>query len=299
MGCSDTPKISNSSIIEFRTCQCRALKGLFDALKDHIVDINFLFSKSGVKVLQTSASSIFIAVINLEADNFEHYYYREHHLNDNSFEVINLSLANIHKIFKAVNQEDNLITWIYERDDADDSDEVISIRISSDKKNEERQYNIKMQEPEDDTLNNHFEIDTNEYDHIITISCTDLQHICRDLKNQGAKYVEITHDGKSLTFATKTDVCASKIIRRKCDDDNFDTDGKMFTKTSDNVIFNDRYRFDPLNSFTKCAQTGSSGAGSNNVRIHLKQTEPLVLEFDVGSLGTLTIAIAPCTNEDD
>ena len=291
MGASDIPQLSSSSIVEFRTNQCRALRGVFDALKDHIVDISFLFSKEGVKVMQFSGVHTFLVSIKLDADEFQHYYCRE----TEGYVEINVSLSNIHKIFKAINNEDNQITWIYKEDGEDD---VLTILVSSDKKNEERQFDIRLQEPDEDP-NQRIDIaGTADFPYSLTMPCADLQRICRDLKNMNAKYVDITYNGNSISFETRTETCSKcRIVRRQSDDDDADSNVK-FIKTPVNCIYKDRFKFELINSFSKCAQTGSSGGGANVVRMLLNQGQIMILQFSIGTLGELNIAIAPYSDVD-
>lgn len=283
---------SSNSIIEFRTNQCRALKAMFDALKEHIVDISFLFSREGIKVMQISSTDTFLVTINLSASEFQHYYCRE----EKGSVELNVSLSNIHKVFKAVGTEDNLITWVY-REDNEDVD-VLSIFITSEKKNEERQYDIRLQEADEDIQEYSDVTGTADFPYNLTMPCVDLQHICRDLKNLNAKYVDITHDGTSLSFETKTDICNNcKITRRPGDVDAENSKNIKFHKTLDNGTFKDRFKFDLLHSFSKCAQTGSTGGGI--VRILLNQDSPLILQFSIGTLGELGIALAPYGDDED
>lgn len=296
MGISDKPEFSSNSIIEFRTNQWRALKGLFDPLKDHIADISFLFSQHGIKVMQISGSGTFLVTINLDGDNFEHFYCSE----KEQYVELCLSLVNIHKIFKAINNEDNMISWYYTEDD-ENSKEIVTIEISSEKKRGVRVYDFRLQESDDDTKGYNEITGIEDYAYSLTMPCADLQHICRDLKNLDTKWVDITHDGNSLAFETKTNVCANcRIVRYPSDDGDDKKNMKFFDVPEGNIApFKQRFKFDLLNSFSKCAQTGSSGGGTNVVRIHLDQNKPLVLKFSIGSLGELTIAIAPYEDSEE
>jgi hypothetical protein len=156
---------------------------------------------------------------------------------------------------------------------------------------EYRTYDIPIQNP-DETVQIGEISGTSSFPYSLTMPCTDLQRICRDFKNLNSDKISITHDGQSLKFSCLGTI-KSTIERRGKDNNPGDGTSVNFLRTPKDSTYSDVFKFSTLNEFSKC----QSGGESKIVRILLKQGEPIVLHFEIGTLGEMSVAIAPHVDE--
>lgn len=275
MGISSEPIYSESSYVEFRTNQIKPVKSIFDAIKNNLPDTTIFFSAEGMKILQLDGTGNFLVNVRLYGERFEHYFCDPDTENGESSVSVNLSAIQLNNIFKNVKTDDNMFAFIYEKN----SDEVKLI-FSSDKKSEVRTYTISTQHTEDDIQFG--EIDgTENFPYCLSLPCSDLQGICRDFKNSQCEKITISHDGKKLVFSGHGPAIETSIERSGQSTDKTPHDGS-------NCTYSDVFKFSTLNEFSKC----QAGGESKIVKIHLSQGEPIVLHFEVGTLGDMDVAIA-------
>jgi hypothetical protein len=118
----------------------------------------------------------------------------------------------------------------------------------------------------------------------------DLVRICRDLKTLECEQVQIKHDGRTLQFTTNGNIKAT-ISREGTKLGN--TDGlKLISRSSG--IYCRSFKFSTLHDFSKC----HSGSDSRIVKILLNDVH-MVLQYEIGSLGKMRIAIAAIQNPMD
>ena len=275
MGISSEPVYSNKSFVEFRTNQIKPVKSIFDAIKNNLPDTTIFFSPEGLKILQLDGTGNFLVNVSLDGVNFEHYYCDPDTENGEDTVTVNLSAIQLNNIFKNVKTDDNMLAFYYEKD----SDNVRLI-FSSEKKSETRTYTISTQHIEDDIQFGEIE-GTEHFPYCLSLPCSDLQGICRDFKNSQCEKITISHDGQKLIFSGQGPAIEARIERSGQNTDKTPSDGDAST-------YSDVFKFSTLNEFSKC----QSGGESKIVKMYLSQGEPIVLHFEVGTLGDMEVAIA-------
>lgn len=283
MGISKTPIYSKKSYVEFRTNQIKPVKSIFDAIKDNLPDTTILFSKTGMNIFQLDGTSNFMVNVNLYGENFEHYYCDpDNDPEDTTGKVaVNLSAIHLNSIFKNVKADDNMFAFVYER-----GTDVVKLIFSSEKASETRTYKISTQHMEDMHIGMVEGID--DYSYCLSFPCSSLQAICRDFKNSQCEKVTITHDGQKLVFSGQGPAIETEIERL----------GQPTDKTPQDVggcIYSDTFKFSIFHAFSKC----QSGGDNKIVKLYLQQGEPIVLHFEVGTLGDMDVAIAAHIPIDD
>ena len=282
MGTSKNPEYSSSSLVEFRTNQIKPFKSLFDSIKNNLPDTSIFFTAEGMKILQLDGASNFIVNVSLLAENFEHYFFQQPE--GHSTVTVNVSTQHLNKAFKSVTGDDNLFRLIYERDS-----DVLKLEFCSEKKSECRTYEIFLQNPDEDVAIGEIQ-GTEEFPYCLTMPCADLQRICRDLKAQDCEKITISHDGESLKFTSKGSIRAT-VVRMGT---KTDREGSVrFVKCPDEKeqTYSDVFKFSTLHDFSR----SQSGCDSKIVKILLSQGLPIILYFEVGTLGHMEVAIAPYT----
>jgi proliferating cell nuclear antigen PCNA len=273
MGISSEPIYSENSIVEFRTNQIKPIKSIFDAIKNNLPDTTIFFTKDCMKILQLDGTSNFLVNVRLYGDNFEHYYCQPNTEEEEDV-TINLSAIQLNNIFKNIKNDDNMLEFVYERES-----ENVKLIFSSEKKAEIRTYTITTQNPEDDNFGEIEGIE--DFPYCLSLPCSDLQGICRDFKNSQCEKITISHDGVKLMFSGQGPSINTNIERCGQHTDKIPHDQCQ-------SAYSDVFKFQTLNEFSKC----QAGGESKIVKIHLSQGEPIILHFEVGTLGEMDVAIA-------
>jgi proliferating cell nuclear antigen len=290
MGIETSPIHSRHSIVEFRTNQIRPFKALFDSIKNKLPDTSLIFTPKGMRITQMDNIMSFLVDVDLDGEEFEHYYCKPDVSNGEQVVEINLSALHLNQVFKAVTKDDTIFTFIYQKNNHD----TVQITFSNEQKDETREYEIRIQTADDELRM--AELDQVDYQYVLTMPSADLVRICRDLKTLECEQVQIKHDGRSLQFTTNGSIKAT-ISREGTKLSN--TDGlKFLTNGNDddgvNGVYCRSFKFSTLHDFSKC----HSGSDSRIVKILLNDIH-MVLQYEIGSLGKMSIAIAAIQNPED
>ena len=288
MGIVTTPIHSRQSIVEFRTNQIRPFKALFDSIKNKLPDTSLIFTPKGMRITQMDNIMSFLVDVDLDGEEFEHYYCKPDVSNGEQVVEINLSALHLNQVFKAVTKDDTIFTFIYQKNNND----TVQITFSNEQKDETREYEIRIQTADDELRM--AELDQVDYKYVLTMPSADLVRICRDLKTLECEQVQIKHDGRSLQFTTNGSIKAT-ISREGTKLGG--SDGLKFLTTEDgddHGVYCRSFKFSTLHDFSKC----HSGSDSRIVKILLNDIH-MVLQYEIGSLGKMSIAIAAIQNHDD
>lgn len=274
MGISSEPIYSENSIVEFRTNQIKPIKSIFDAIKNNLPDTTIFFTPDCMKILQLDGTTNFLVNVRLYGDKFEHFYCQPDPETGDDTITLNLSAIQLNNIFKNIKTDDNMLEFVHERGSED-----VKLIFSSEKKAEVRTYIIRTQHAEDDSYGEIEGID--EFPYCLSLPCSDLQGICRDFKNSQCEKITISHDGQKLIFTGQGPQISTSIQRSGQSTDKIPRD-------ADQSTYSDVFKFQILNEFSKC----QAGGESKIVKIHLSQGDPIILHFEVGTLGEMDVAIA-------
>ena len=108
----------------------------------------------------------------------------------------------------------------------------------------------------------------------------DFQKICRDMHNL-SDTIEIKSVGQQLIFSCNGDFASQETIHGETQS------GISFLKSTNNEVIQGYYNLKHLVLFTKCTNL------CNSIELYMKNDFPIVIQFIVGSLGTLKLALAP------
>ena len=288
------PQYDQENVLELRTSECKPFKKIFDTLKENVTDLNLYATEGGLRATTLDVSHTVLIDLDLEASNFDHYYCAGQ--TDESGEVqplrLTISVPYINKVMRTVNTSDDVITWVHKR-----NSDTLDIIFTSKAKNEQRTYSITLQHPDEEEANM-MEIEgIEEYPFVLTMPCVDFQKICKDMKGLSVDEVTITHQHDSLVFESNSEVAKCKIIREGARlDDAVDVDNNIIFERVpiEGPPYSDKFKFENLNNFSKC-----NDIGSKTVKIRMSEGQPIVFEFNVGTIGAITFALAPKISEED
>lgn len=260
--------------LEIRTVQAGAIKTLVEALKDLLTDTRVVFDLSGMKIVAMDNSHIVLVHLRLDANKFEHFYCSQK-------TSIGINMLNLHKLVKTINSNDVLMMFI-DRDDPNH----LGIRIENVEKKSYTTFRLDLL----DLDNQKIDVDPVDFQSVITMPSSDFQKICRDMNNIADK-VEIKSFNSRVVFSCRGEFCSQETV---LSDDNPQhivatlppdarTDVRPVSKNIIQGVFSLKY----LTMFTKCTNL------CNMVSIHLRSNYPLIVKYDVASLGELKLALAP------
>ena len=247
--------------IEIKTVQSSTIKVLIEALKEILTDTVIEITPEHIKICTMDSSHIILIHLKLDADKFESYFCE-------SKKLIGVNILNLNKIIKTINNNDTLTLYMYKNDC-----NHLCIKIENQEKNTKRITKLNLLDLE----NTNFEIPPAVFNSVITLPSNDFQKICRDVNNL-SDFVEIKNVNNQLIISCLGDFCSQEIIISDSDQTVMDNSQEIFQG-----IFNVKY----LVLFTKCTNL------SNTVELYLKNDYPLIIQYTVGSLGSVKLCLAP------
>ncbi len=275
-GPSTAPR-KNNNCLEIRTVQAVAFKVLVEALKELLTDTSIEFDDTGMKIVAMDSSHVVLVHLKLDAGKFEMYHC------DGRI-GIGINMLNLHKLIKTINNNDTLTLYI----DADDVNHLC-IKIENNEKNSRTTYKLNLLDLDHQNIT----VDPTDFIDVVTLPSTDFQKICRDMHNL-AECMEIKSIHNQLIFGCKGDFCCQETII--CDnDDGCDNSGGKGGGGSSSCGGDDRsgeivqgiFSIKHLVLFTKCTNLCST------MELYLKNDYPLIIKYDVSSLGSIRLALAP------
>ena len=254
-------------VFELCTVQISAIKQLIEALREILTDTNIEFLSDGVKIAATDPSATILVHLFLEADKFESYHCPKPLL-------AGINMLNLFKITKTLVNDDTLTLFI-----DDDNQSKLGLRIENKKKNSVTTYHLNLLDVDEDSVS----APPVNFGHMITMPSTDFQKVCRDAYNV-SDVIEIKSVGSQLIFSANGDFADFEMVFGET------SEGVIFsrnTAVANDYIIQGYYLLKHLVLFSKCANL------CQNIQIYIENEYPIVIEFTVGSLGSLKLALAP------
>jgi len=252
----------NNYTLLIKTIQSQSIKILVESLKEVLTDINLYFDQNGLKIMTMDNARVALVYVRLNKDKFE-----EYHINQNI--VCGINMIYLYKLLKTVSNNDVLSIFIN-----NNNTNELGIRIENKEKNTITESYLKMLEISEEQL----DIPDIQYDSVISMPSVDLQKYCRDLSII-SNNVSITNVNSTFILEARGDFASQKIIIGETQN------GLVFSKKNQNV--SETFDLKYLNSFTKSTNLCST------VEIFLKTEYPLVIEYNVATLGKLQYCLAP------
>jgi len=259
------------SLVEFQTIKPDPLKKLFESLKEVIVDVNLVFDTDGLKIYAMNNHKTALVYFKIDKGSLEHYYVKERFL-------AGINIMSFYKQIKSGETDDILFINI----DQNLSD-TMNIKYTSETHSSIAKYRLMNVEEEE------FNNIKHRYPSYLTIRASNLQHYIKDLA-QISKFIEIKNIGSELVFATASTNEFEDFITKEY------TVNVETTKIGDSEIpdiLQGVFDIDLMVRFVKSTTINPSGL----VKIYLANDAPLILEYEISSLGVLKFLIFQKTQE--
>lgn len=252
---------------ELKTVQVGVVKGLVEALKEIITETNIELSPGGLRISATDPSVTILVHLFLEADNFEEY-------KCNETIVIGVNIINLFKLIRTIVNNDSLTLYIDE-----EKPSQLGIRIENEEYNKVTDYKLNLIDIDEEIIS----APDTDFVTMITMPSNEFQKICREAFNI-ADVIEIKSMGKQLMLSCNGEFASQETVYAHTDS------GVTFTQDDEgdeDTIIQGYYLLRHLALFSKCAGLCQS------IKLFLGNENPLVIEYSVGSLGNLLLALAP------
>ena len=267
---------NSAYLLNIKTIQASTFKQVVDALKEILMDVNLEIDETGIKIVAMDNTHIVLIHLKLDADKFEHFYCEKKI-------YIGINMLRLHTLIKTITNNDILSLYVLK-----DDPNSIGITIDNNEKNFKTNYKLSMLDI--DVLN--IEIPPVDFHTIISMPSSYLQKIIRDMHNL-AEFIEFRNIGDKLILSCKSDFCEQETIMGTEKSQNISIkksrDGNDIVDTddvNDHEIIQGIFSLKYLSIFTKCTNL------SNIVEIYLKNSYPIILRYNIASLGNIMLCLA-------
>ena len=260
----------DNMILEIKTVQSAAFRVLTEALKEILTDANFEFDESGMKIMAMDSSHTVLVHLKLNAENFESYHCKNKR-------ILGINMLNLFKLIKTMGNNDALTLYLEEGNES-----KLGIKIENSEKNTLTKYSLNLMDLHEDNI----QIPPAVFDSVITMPSVDFQKICRDMHNL-AENIEIKSLENQLIFS-----CCGQFASQETSIGETNSGLSFVQNQNPDEIVQGIFALKHLVLFSKCTNL------CNNIELYLKNDYPLILKYQVASLGNIKLCLAPkCDNE--
>ena len=277
-----TSHTSSPYVLEMKTVQIAPMRTLMTALKDILLETNIVFSKdyvdtkgntvpAGIRIINMDKSHTILAHLFLDALKFEHFYCKYPKI------VIGVNMLHLFKLINTIDNDDTLTIYIEEKDYSDGIVEYLGLKFENGDIKQSKIQKLKLIEPDEEEL----DMPSVKFSSIINLPSTDFQKIIRDLSNISER-LEIKSVGNELVFSCTGPFASCKISRSESDGIT-----EFVKKCDDTSVIQGEFSLKNLSYFIKCTNL------CNNIEMYLENDLPLVVKYNVASLGEVKLCVAP------
>lgn len=261
-----------------RSLQGCLIKSLIEVLKDVIFEATIIVTDGLLKITTMDSSKSSLIYLKLDAANFEQFVCRRP-------QRLGVSMINLFKIIKMASHKQDILSLFVQKD----TPYELGVVIENEEKRSQTVFHLALLDLDSQDIR----IPEFHYRSILTLPSSMFHRLCRDMHQLGSFVTMETHNG-CLTLSCKGDFAKQATTFSPADDDkenvsivtSSDEDGD-----SGGVI---RGTF----SLKYLCLFGRTATLSQMVTIYLKEDHPLLLEYNIGSLGKLIFLLTPLVGVD-
>jgi proliferating cell nuclear antigen len=262
--------------LKVQTVQGVVVRSLIDALSSILCDVNLRFKPGeGVIITDLDFSRVAMVHCRLEAEKFEVFEADKEY-------TVGLYVQHLNSILRMCAANDTLSFYV---EDESSTEFVIEVR------NAETQqisvYKMFMMDVDEDNLT----LPERDFQAVTYMPAQELQRIFRDMM-QISDAVTIRSTRTRLIFEARGDYCSAQrqFLKSEQSQSPQEAAGASSSSQDETTEAQGTFVLKYLKLFAKAASV------SNFCEIYLKDNFPIVLKYDVASLGTLHFCLAPRTD---
>jgi len=262
---------TDGNVLTIQTVQIAPFRTLMTALKDILLETNITFQPDGIRVINMDKSHTILAHLYLPSQNFEFYECKKSKI------VIGVNMFHLFKLINSIDNDDTLTIYIENSDYVDGIVSHLALKFENGDIKQCKTQKLRLIEPEPEEL----EYPDVKFSSIINLPSADFQKIIRDLSCISEK-LEIKSVGNELIFKCSGQFASAEIHRAE-------SDGSMgfVLKQDSSKVIQGEFSLKNLGYFIKCTNLCSQ------IEVYLENDLPLVVKYDVASLGSVKLCLAP------
>ena len=266
---------ASENILTIQTVQIAPFRTLMTALKDILLETNIAFTAEGIKIINMDKSHTILAHLTLNSQNFERYECKRDKI------IIGVNMFHLFKLINTIDNDDTLTIYIEQKDYTDGIVQYLGLRFDNGDIKQQKIQKLRLIEPDTEEL----AVPNVKFSSILNLPSVDFQKIIRDLSCISDK-IEIksiaTSEGAELIFRCTGGFAHAEIRRAE-------SDGSMefLVKQDNSKIIQGEFSLKNLSYFIKCTNL------CNQIEIYLENDLPLVVKYNVASLGEIKLCLAP------
>jgi len=262
---------STSNVLTIKTVQIAPFRILMTALKDILLDTNIVFTKTGIKIINMDKTHTILVHLLLKAENFEFFECKYDKI------IIGVNMLHLFKLISSIDNDDTLTIYIENEDYIDGIVHEIGLKFENGDIKQSKIQKLRLIEPDQEVL----EIPNLSFSSVINLPSSDFQKIIRDLANISDK-LEIKSVGNELIFKCVGQYAKAEIRRTETENSM-----QFIQKQNLNKIIQGEFSLKNLIYFIKCTNL------CNQIELFLENDRPLIVKYNVASLGEIKLCLAP------
>jgi proliferating cell nuclear antigen len=261
---------NNNNVLTIKTVQINPFRTLMTALKDILLETNISFQPDGIRIINMDKSHTILAHLYLAAQNFEFYECKKEKI------IIGVNMFHLFKLINSIDNDDTLTMYIENNDYVDGIVSHLALKFENGNIKQCKTQKLKLIEPEQEELS----YPDVKFSSIINLPSGDFQKIIRDLSCISEK-LEIKSVGNELIFKCSGQFASAEVHRAESDG------GMEFkVKQDSSKVIQGEFSLKNLGYFIKCTNL------CPQIEIYLENDLPLVVKYDVASLGSIRLCLA-------
>ena len=260
---------NNNNKLTIKTVQIAPFRILMAALKDILLETNIVFTKQGIKIINMDKTHTILVHLFLKAENFEFFECKEEKI------IVGVNILHLFKLITTIDNDDTLTIYIENDDYNEGIVTELGLKFENGNIKQSKIQKLKLIEPEQDEL----EIPDVKFSSVINMPSNDFQKIIRDLAAISEK-IEIKSVEDELIFKCSGQFAKAE-IRRSENNANMQILNKQHNK-----IIQGEYSLKNLLYFIKCTNL------CNQIEIYLENNRPLIVKYNVASLGEIKMCLS-------
>jgi len=258
-----------------RSLQGSLIKSLVEVLKDVIFEATLVVTDSMIKITTMDSSKSSLIYLKLDAANFEQYHCSRP-------QRLGVSMINLFKIIKMASHKQDILSLFVEKN----TPYELGLVIENEEKRSQTVFHLSLLDLDSQDI----QIPEFHYRSILTLPSSMFHRLCRDM-HQLSGFVTMETHNSCLTLSCKGDF-AKQATTFSPNDDDKENVSIITTSEDDDVVVRGTFSLKYLCLF------GRTAALSQMVTVYLKEDHPLLLEYNIGSLGKLIFLLTPLVGVD-
>lgn len=261
----------SKNVLTIKTVQIAPFRTLMTAMKDILLETNINISKKGIRIINMDKSHTILAHLFLGAENFEFYDCQKEKI------VIGVNMFHLFKLINTIDNDDTLTIYIEKEDYNDGIVQHLGLKFENGDIKQCKTQKLRLIEPDNEEL----EIPDVTFSSVLNMPSCDFQKIIRDLSCISDK-LEIKSVGSELIFR-----CAGQFAKAEVRRTESDGNMEFIHKQDSSKIIQGEFSLKNLGYFIKCTNL------CNQIEMYLENDLPLVVKYNVASLGEIKLCLAP------